>query len=90
MVFAAAYSFDAADFHITADYDICGDIDNIPVQRAGVEIRTPYLLVLRAGYQTDNTTVSGFKDITFGRRAEHIRKIRGFRVRAIRRPWKRI
>jgi hypothetical protein len=66
MAFAAAYSFNVADFQITADYDVCGDVDNIPVQKAGIEIKTPYLLVLRAGYQTDNTTVGGFKNFTFG------------------------
>jgi hypothetical protein len=67
MDFGAAYNFDIGDFKLTADYDICGRVSNDPVQRAGIVVKTPYLVVLRAGYQSDNTTIdSGFKNFTFG------------------------
>ncbi len=65
--FATAYSFEINDFILNLDFDICGKINNNPVYRFGVEFKTPYLLILRTGYRTDNSLIKeGFKDINFG------------------------
>jgi hypothetical protein len=67
MSFAAAYMVAIGDFKITADYDVCGKISNYPLHRIGIEIKTPYIVTARAGYQMDNTTVTeGFKNFNFG------------------------
>jgi|GEM_PF-1066429 hypothetical protein len=65
--FAASYLFYISDFIITTDYDIVGKVANNPLHRIGIEIDTPYMFVVRTGYQTDNTTIQdGFKNFTFG------------------------
>jgi len=67
MSFAAAYTADIEGFRITADYDICGMVNNYPLHRLGIEIKTPYIITARAGYQMDNTTITeGFKNFNFG------------------------
>lgn len=65
--FAIAYSFSINDFLFNLDYDICGKVNNNPVYRFGIEIKTPYLLIIRTGYRTDNSLLEeGFKNINFG------------------------
>lgn len=65
--FAVSYIFNLSDFIITLDWDIVGKVANNPLQRIGVQIETPFMFVIRAGYQTDNTTIDeGFKNFTLG------------------------
>ncbi len=67
MSFALAYNIMIEGFKISAGYDVCGKVSNSPVHKFGLEVRLPYLAVLRAGYQMDNTTIEeGFKNFTFG------------------------
>jgi hypothetical protein len=65
--FAALYKFAVADWGVNAEYDLVGRLNNIAVNRFGLEIKCPYLLILRAGYFTEDDAIdSGFKDISFG------------------------
>lgn len=67
MSFAAAYTHTIEGFKLTADYDICGKVSNYPLHRIGIQVKTPYLVTARAGYQMDNTTITeGFKNFNFG------------------------
>ena len=66
MIFAAAYGFDLYDFKINLAYEADAQVSANPVHRFGVEIKTPTILKLRAGYHTDNTNIDGFKGFTFG------------------------
>ncbi|MBP7793002.1 MAG: PorV/PorQ family protein [Candidatus Goldbacteria bacterium] len=65
--FAVSYVFNLSDFIVTMDYDAVGKVANDPIHRIGVQIETPYVIVIRTGYHTDNTTIEeGFKNFTFG------------------------
>lgn len=65
--FSAAYTRKIQDFTVSVDYDICGKINNYPIQRIGAEIELPYMFVIRGGYRTDNTTIEeGLKNFNFG------------------------
>jgi hypothetical protein len=65
--FAALYNFAVADWGVNAEYDLVGRLNNTAVNRFGLEIKSPYLLILRAGYYTEDDIIdSGFKDISFG------------------------
>jgi len=67
MDFGAAYSTVIEGFKLTAAYDASGRISNNPLHKAGIEVVTPFSFTVRAGYQTDNTTVDeGFRNFTFG------------------------
>lgn len=65
--FSISYVFYLSDFIITTDYDAVGKVANDPLQRIGIQIDTPYMFLIRTGYQTDNTAIKeGFKNFTFG------------------------
>lgn len=64
--FAAVYSFYINDFLLSAEADICGIVNNYPIYNFGIEVKTPSILVLRAGYHTTNSFADGFKEISFG------------------------
>jgi hypothetical protein len=67
MTFAGLYNFSIADWGFNAEYDLVGRLNNSPENRFGLEVKTPYLIVLRAGYYTEDDLIdSGFKDISFG------------------------
>ena len=67
LAFSVLYTLTVSDITFTVDYDVIGKISNYPLHRAGIEVKLPYIVTLRAGYQTDNTTITeGFKDFTFG------------------------
>jgi hypothetical protein len=67
IAFATLYTIDIENWTATIDYDLVGKIRNDAVQRVGIELKTPYLAILRAGYFTDNTiTDEGFRNFTFG------------------------
>jgi hypothetical protein len=67
LVFGVDYSFLIADWGINAEYDAVGKIKNNAVHRFGLEVKTPYTVVLRTGYYTDDTEIhDGFKNFTFG------------------------
>ncbi len=64
---AALYNFNIADWGFNAEYDLVGQLNNNAVNRIGLEVITPYLILLRAGYFTENDIIdSGFRDISFG------------------------
>ncbi len=74
--FAISYSLDINDYLLNFDYDICGEVNNNPIYRFGIEVKTPYILILRTGYRTDNSLITeGFKDINFGIGIESDNKI---------------
>jgi len=63
----ASYTIDISGYKPTLEYNVCGKLENNALHRAGLEIKTPYLVTLRAGYQTDNSKeTSGLRGITFG------------------------
>jgi len=67
LTFAVLYTTIIEGYTITADIDVCGKIANNPLVKYGLEIKFPFIVTLRAGYQMDNTTIQeGFKDFTFG------------------------
>ncbi len=67
VAFAISYALEINDYLLNIDYDICGKVNNNPVYRFGIEVKTPFLLILRTGYRTDNSLIEeGFKDINFG------------------------
>jgi len=65
--FDTLYNFSLENFKLNLDADVCGEVSANPVFRFGLEVVTPYIIVLRAGYQTDNTDVTtGIRNITLG------------------------
>ncbi len=65
--FDTLYSLAIDKFKCNFDADVCGEVNVNPVFRVGVELVTPAILVIRAGYQTDNSDVtSGIRNITLG------------------------
>jgi len=67
IVLGAFYTIDLADYNLSAEYNLVGKVNNNPVHRAGINIKTPYLISVRAGYQTDNTEIkTGLKGLTAG------------------------
>lgn len=67
MSFSTSYTASLEGYKISADYDISGKVSNYPLHKIGIEIKTPYIITVRAGYQMDNTTlVKGFKNVNIG------------------------
>ena len=61
------YAFSIEDWNFKAEYDLTGVLRDNAINRAGIEVKTPYLVVLRAGYFSDNTGLtSGFRNFSFG------------------------
>ncbi len=62
-----SYSINLYGYRSTFEYNICGKLENNALHRTGLEIKTPYLVAIRAGYQTDNSReTKGLRGITFG------------------------
>lgn len=66
VILGTSYTADISGFKTTAAYEWAGQVSNIPVHRVGLEIKTPAIINLRAGFHTDNTKVEGLRNVTFG------------------------
>ena len=65
--FAVSYSAEIHKYGIDAEYNIAGKVNNTPLHRIGLQVATPYLVIIRLGYQTDNSLVEeGFRNMTIG------------------------
>ncbi|MCE5300405.1 MAG: PorV/PorQ family protein [Spirochaetia bacterium] len=65
--FGAAYAFNLDAWGFNVEYDAVGKLRNTAVHRIGIEVVTPYIAVLRAGWATDDMLADdGFRGFTFG------------------------
>ncbi|MEI7640262.1 MAG: PorV/PorQ family protein [bacterium] len=52
---------------LAVDGDICAQVNADPLYKLGVEIQTPYIVILRTGYHTDHTGLTdGIKNFSLG------------------------
>jgi hypothetical protein len=67
VILGLLYDFSIENWNIKAEYDAVGELNNNALNRVGVEVATPYFVILRAGYFTDNTKqTTGFRNISLG------------------------